>query len=337
VLAFSPDCKTLAVGGGAHNLYLFDVATSKDALPRAGHHHAVVSVAFSPDGKTLASRGGDQTVRLWDLSANKELRQWPIGGRTYTDQLIDNFPYPERTLAFSPDGQLLAASAGPDDGGKNRGGVFLWDVASGRLREEFRGTPEGHFPPRFTPDGQALLVPTRDGPKLCSPQTGKVLGPMPATTGWLLAFSPDGHTSVGRARGARGDVLLEDWRTGVLLSSFPAWQTQLNLLEFSPCGHLVAAAGIDDDGKGRQTRGIRLHETATGTLWRSLAARGRADSTGTVGCFAFSPDHRLFAAVFMPNYRSGPRHGLDVVLFNVGGVAREPTVAWHRALERGLC
>jgi glycosyltransferase involved in cell wall biosynthesis len=30
-------------------------------------------------------------------------------------------------------------------------------------------------------------------------------------------------------------------------------------------------------------------------------------------------------------------HGLDVILFNLGGVARESLAAWHRCLERGLC
>jgi glycosyltransferase involved in cell wall biosynthesis len=30
-------------------------------------------------------------------------------------------------------------------------------------------------------------------------------------------------------------------------------------------------------------------------------------------------------------------HGLDVVQFNVGGVAREPATSWTRLLERGLC
>ena len=29
--------------------------------------------------------------------------------------------------------------------------------------------------------------------------------------------------------------------------------------------------------------------------------------------------------------------GLEVVLYNVGGVAREPSAAWTRVLERGLC
>src|SRR5919109_1467477 len=29
--------------------------------------------------------------------------------------------------------------------------------------------------------------------------------------------------------------------------------------------------------------------------------------------------------------------GLEIVQFNVGGVAREPTVVWMRHLERGLC
>src|SRR5262249_36750206 len=30
-------------------------------------------------------------------------------------------------------------------------------------------------------------------------------------------------------------------------------------------------------------------------------------------------------------------HGLDVILFNVGGIGREGAVSWTRYLERGLC
>ncbi|RKU22766.1 hypothetical protein C6499_19385 [Candidatus Poribacteria bacterium] len=108
-VAFSPDGKTLASGGGDNVIHLWDIGTGKRKMTLVGHTHWVFSLAFSPDGRTLASGSVDSDIRLWDPHTGQHKKT--LTGHTAW----------VRSIAFSSDGKTLVS--GSDDGS-----VLIWEI-----------------------------------------------------------------------------------------------------------------------------------------------------------------------------------------------------------------
>jgi RNA polymerase sigma factor (sigma-70 family) len=116
-IAFSPDGTKLASTGGSGRVRLWDVKSGKKLLDIKGHKDRAFGLVFAPNGRSFATAGYDGMVRVWDATSGAELHTFSSGV-----QSSDN----SQPLAFSPDGQTLAAGLGET--------IWLWDVKTGEQR-----------------------------------------------------------------------------------------------------------------------------------------------------------------------------------------------------------
>lgn len=99
--AWSPDGKSLAVAGGEGKVAL--AAFAGDALtvqPVGEHMLGALAIAWRPHGKCFVTSGQDGAVILWDGETGKQIKRWKPALT------------PTQSLAFSPDGNMLASAAG---------------------------------------------------------------------------------------------------------------------------------------------------------------------------------------------------------------------------------
>jgi eukaryotic-like serine/threonine-protein kinase len=329
-LAYQPDGKQLAVGGGAvgfgpfvgnQELATWTQAQSERLTPfrpdkRRG---AITGLAWSSDGAQLAlslwclTDGRDVIttkglpaesygrIELWDVPQRRLVRSF-VGHKSFVNG-----------VALSRDGSLVA-SAGSD------GVANVWKTATGERQRELRGHRGQIMAVAFTPDGE-LLATAGQGPldnwgsktredsgevKLWNLSTGKESVPIRGhdTGVFAVAFSPDGTllASAGRDR----SIKLWDVRSGLLLRALFGHQDEIHGLAFSPGGNNLASGSNDLT--------VRLWNPADGR--QKKVFRGHAEPVTAV---AFNADNRTIASCASAVRRSGEikfwdtQDGLDVI------------------------
>jgi WD40 repeat protein len=140
-VAFAADGQSLTTAGADGTVRLWNVAGGAERRILRGHTGAVLGIALSPDGQTLATAGSDKTVQLWDPSTGKVRHRLP--SKT-----------PALSVAFSPDGKVLAAGSGVGE----RGELTLWDSASGKRLATAAADKGRCSAVVFSPDGRWLAA-----------------------------------------------------------------------------------------------------------------------------------------------------------------------------------
>jgi WD40 repeat protein len=203
-------------------------------------------LSLSPDGKTLAAgtkepsnigmpMEQDCLIRVWNRATGKQLRQFQAG-RGYTNDLF-----------FSHDGGTLVARTGQLLFGGRPAGIYVWDLASGKLKRRFVQGEKSFHGIAVSPDGRQLLTGYfGDLVRLWDIDTGKALRQFGEREMhvYTAAFSPDGKLVLGVNVGIE---CIHVWSaaTGEELERFSGHRGSINSIAVSPDGKFLASTGDD--------------------------------------------------------------------------------------------
>jgi WD40 repeat protein len=290
-LAFSPCGRFLAVGSN-DGLRLWDPHAGRLVRTFTNEGTGVYGIAFAPDGRLLAAATAfDGAIDLWDVARGERVARFQADPNPVWPQVHYEKSDWFHSVAFSPDGTLLAAGsnyelyhdvhgeeaaalknrllakyghAGMRGHGdeiyvtEDRGRVWCWELASGRRVAKL----EGHeFPVervRFIRDGR-LVSCGKDGVVwVWDVRAGRRVGEFGESFGRVYqasaAFAADGRHAVLSRPGYLGLIDLTDGhevRQFAVGTDWGGWRD----LAVSPDAHWVAT-----DSRGR----ISLWDAATG-------------------------------------------------------------------------
>lgn len=328
-------------------------------------HFEVTALAFSPDGKVLAVGTSIGQVKLFDVRTGQLVRLLDDEQAKLADQKTpENWQSLGRamgsvtSLAFSPDGSLLAVSgdsfadfSGRFDGlerlgfrATGPGRLKLWDVQTGALKHDLEGHNDHAYAVAFSPDGRWLASAGRwhkegdalgNGVILWNPHTGVQVHRLIRTTAnagaRAMVFSPDSKLlAFGTQRfgegASTGGVSLVHVSTGIVewLQTVPGWAKPV---AFAPDGKSVAVLCGG--------RSIRFLETEAGRVVDEIQAADSPQGRRWVD-FMITPQGEKLAIGCVDSERRGSvevwdLRGLSAAFHSAPAAAAGAEAAKHAA------
>ena len=190
-LTFSPDGRTLYVGGHDQQVRFLDLDTGEPGA-MGNHSDSITTIAVSADGEFVASGSLDDTIRIW---RNRRIHSVLRAHKSTVS-----------ALAFSPTGRYLA-SGGADHQ------IYVWDTRTESEEPLLLGTHNSQVNAlTFSPDGRRLFSGGHDGTvRVWDIDSQQELLVLDDLDGWihdlvflndqraLLAINRDGTRAVWRA------------------------------------------------------------------------------------------------------------------------------------------
>lgn len=247
-ISVSTDGSLLAAGTADGSLRVWSLR-QPGAPPRelSSTGPVFAGLAFQPRTHRLAVGDHGGLVRLWDLDhADAPLRL--EAGRRVT------------SLAFSPDGRLLAA-------GLAQGGALLWEVAAPQTPPRAACSGKDVQSVAFSPDGKLLSCGGGRGEiVLWNPAAGSAAASLPGHLSSVnsLSFSPKGDALVS----ASSDGTVRRWdvrRPGAPPITMNGHDSWVWTASFSPDGSRIVSGGSD--------RTVRIWEATTESLAEEICRR----------------------------------------------------------------
>ncbi|MDB5080629.1 MAG: metallophosphoesterase [Chloroflexi bacterium] len=302
-LAWSPNSKSIAgitapgmgynlaslfrfknITGFASHLIIWSFSTQQEIRREMAHSGWGDTVDWSKEGHWIATGGLDKVVRVWNTqtwqSAKLELHQARV-----------------LQVRFHPAESIIASV-------DNAGGVLLWDYIHGKVVGQYiieSGKQATSI--AWLEQGQKLAVGSADGSINLLDRSNQTLTRELRLAGqeewiWSITLSP--CNGLIASRGQANTIKIWQLNYPGPIKELKGLKKTINCLEWSPAGHLLAAAG--DDGI------ITIWDTATwqvkhtlkfnqhSPLWHKLPYVKDLNYHRSIRTVRWSPDGRSLAA-----------------------------------------